>query len=80
MILIDGFFHADPHPGNVFFLPDNRIVFIDFGMVGRLSRDRRDELADLLAALSRRDERGVYDVLIEWTGNAQVDDSLYRCR
>ena len=74
MILIDGFFHADPHPGNVFFLPDNRIVFIDFGMVGRLSRDRRDELADLLAALSRRDERGVYDVLIEWTGNAQVDD------
>ena len=45
MILLDGFFHADPHPGNVFFLPENRIVFIDFGMVGRLSPARRDELA-----------------------------------
>ena len=38
MILIDGFFHADPHPGNVFYLPGNRIVIIDFGMVGRLRR------------------------------------------
>ena len=74
MILLDGLFHADPHPGNVFFLAENRIVFIDFGMVGRLSRDRRDQLADLLSALSRRDERGVYDVLIGWTGSAQVDD------
>ncbi len=37
MMLEDGFFHADPHPGNVFYLPDNRIAFIDFGMVGRLS-------------------------------------------
>ena len=32
MILIDGFFHADPHPGNVFYLPGNRIVIIDFGI------------------------------------------------
>lgn len=78
MILIDGFFHADPHPGNVFFLPDNRIVFIDFGMTGKLSHERRDELADLLAALSRRDERGVFDVLIEWTGNAMVDEDMLR--
>ena len=50
MILLDGFFHADPHPGNVFFLPDNRVVFVDFGMVGRLSPPRREELADLLMA------------------------------
>src|SRR5688572_7388218 len=42
MILLDGFFHADPHPGNVFYVPDNRIVIIDFGMVGRLSPQRRD--------------------------------------
>ena len=34
MILVDGFFHADPHPGNVFYLPGNRIVMIDCGMVG----------------------------------------------
>src|SRR5688572_12323339 len=37
MILIHGFFHADPHPGNVFYLADHRLVIIDFGMVGRLS-------------------------------------------
>src|SRR5688500_15999369 len=36
-ILIHGFFHADPHPGNVIYLPDHRMVIIDFGMVGRLS-------------------------------------------
>ena len=41
MILVDGLFHADPHPGNVFYLPGNRIVVIDFGMVGRLSPQRR---------------------------------------
>lgn len=37
MIIEDGVFHADPHPGNVFYLPRNRIAFIDFGMVARLS-------------------------------------------
>ena len=44
MIVEDGFFHADPHPGNVFYLPGNRLAFIDFGMVGRLSPRRREEL------------------------------------
>ena len=37
MVLEDGFFHADPHPGNVFYLPGNRVAFIDFGMAGHLS-------------------------------------------
>ena len=37
MILIDGLFHADPHPGNFFILPGERIAFIDFGMIGRVS-------------------------------------------
>jgi ubiquinone biosynthesis protein len=48
MILEDGFFHADPHPGNVFYLPGNRLAFIDFGMVGRLSDTRRDQLLSLM--------------------------------
>ena len=74
MILIDGYFHADPHPGNVFYLPDNRIAFIDFGMVGWLSSARRDQIVDLLAALSRRDAYGIADVLQEWTEGASVDD------
>jgi predicted unusual protein kinase regulating ubiquinone biosynthesis (AarF/ABC1/UbiB family) len=40
MILVDGFFQANPHPGNLMCLPDNRIALIDFGMVGRLSSAR----------------------------------------
>jgi ubiquinone biosynthesis protein len=75
MILRDGFFHADPHPGNVFYLPGNRLCIIDFGMTGRLSPNRRDQIVDLLAALSRRDERGMMEVLLDWTASADVDEA-----
>ena len=74
MILIDGFFHADPHPGNVYFLPGNRIAIVDFGMVGRLSPLRRNQVIDLLAGLARLDEAPMIDVLLEWAGDAYVDD------
>lgn len=67
MIVQDGFFHADPHPGNVFYLPDNRLAFIDFGMVGRLSPQRRDELLQLLLGLVQREPQAVADVLLDWT-------------
>lgn len=77
MILINGFFHADPHPGNVIFLPENRIAFIDFGMVGRLSHVRRDEIVDLLAALAERDERAMSEALIAWTGTTPVDEQRF---
>ena len=75
MILIDGFFHADPHPGNVFFLPGNRIVMIDFGMVGRLSPVRRRQVVDLLAGLARLEEEPMLDVLLDWAGDAYVDEA-----
>lgn len=74
MILIDGYFHADPHPGNVIYLPGNRIAFIDFGMVGRLPAPRRDEIVDLLAALAARDEQGLLAVLVEWSADDLVDE------
>lgn len=74
MILVDGFFHADPHPGNVFYLPGNRLCLIDFGMVGRLSNERRDQIVDLLGALARRDDEGMMSVLLDWTGDARVDE------
>lgn len=70
MIVEDGLFHADPHPGNVFYLPGNRLAFIDFGMVGRLSRRRRDELLRLLLGLVQRRPQPVADVLLEWTDSA----------
>ena len=74
MILIDGYFHADPHPGNVFYLEGNRIGMIDFGMVGRLTDQRRNQIVDLLYALERKDEEAMLGVLLEWTGDESVDE------
>ena len=74
MIVEDGLFHADPHPGNVFYLPDNRIAFIDFGMVGRLSVKRRGELLALLLGLVERNPQAVADVLLDWTGDGSGAD------
>jgi len=54
-IFVYGFFHADPHPGNVFVLPGNVICLLDFGMMGRLDRRGRESFADLVYAIGRRD-------------------------
>jgi ubiquinone biosynthesis protein len=75
MIVEDGFFHADPHPGNVFYLPGNRIAFIDFGMVGRLTEERRDQLIRLLLGLVEHEPARVADVLLDWTGDGAVDEN-----
>ena len=75
MILVDGFFHADPHPGNVLYLPGNRIALIDFGMVGRLSPVRRSQIVDLLAGLVRHDEEAMLEVLLDWRGEDAVDEA-----
>jgi ubiquinone biosynthesis protein len=74
MIVEDGFFHADPHPGNVFYLPGNRIAFIDFGMVGRLTEERRNQLILLLLGLVKHEPQRVADVMLDWTGDAAVDE------
>lgn len=74
MVLVDGFFHADPHPGNVFYLPDNRLAIIDCGMVGRLTPERRDEIADLLAAVVSKDVEVLRDILIVWADDIRVDE------
>jgi len=71
MIVEDGFFHADPHPGNVFYLGGNRLAFIDFGMVGRLSARRREELLQLLLGLVQHQPQDVADVLLDWTADQQ---------
>jgi ubiquinone biosynthesis protein len=51
-ILVDGFFHADPHPGNVFITEDDRIALIDLGMVGHISGSFQENLLRLLLAIS----------------------------
>jgi ubiquinone biosynthesis protein len=75
MILVDGFFHADPHPGNVMYLPGNRIALIDFGMVGRLSPVRRRQIVALLEGLARHDEGAMLEVLLDWRRDDIVDEA-----
>ena len=64
MVFKEGFFHADPHAGNMFILPDNRIAFIDFGMVGALRPREMDFLAHLSIGFARRDPIGLADSMI----------------
>jgi ubiquinone biosynthesis protein len=66
MIFEDGFFHADPHPGNIIILgtkDDPIIGMIDLGMVGRLSPEMRDKTIRLMVAAARNDSRAVADAL-----------------
>jgi ubiquinone biosynthesis protein len=59
-VLVDGFFHGDPHPGNIFVEPESgRITFLDFGLVGRLSQNQRMDLLDLINGLQLRDSSAV---------------------
>lgn len=74
MILEDGFFHADPHQGNVFYLPGNRIAFIDFGMVGRLNARHREQLTELLFGLVRQQPERAVEVLLDWGGRGVLDE------
>jgi ubiquinone biosynthesis protein len=73
MVLQDGFYHADPHAGNVMYLPENRIAFLDFGMVGHLSQVRREQIVDLLNGMVSKDVTEVTDVLLGWAGDANVN-------
>jgi ubiquinone biosynthesis protein len=66
-IMIDGVFHADPHPGNVMVLTDGRLGLLDFGSVGRLDASLRSALQRLLLALDRGDPLGASDALLEVT-------------
>jgi ubiquinone biosynthesis protein len=55
MIFTHGFFHADPHPGNLLIQPGHVVAYLDFGMTGRLDRATREALADVFLAVSERD-------------------------
>jgi len=57
-ILVDGFVHVDPHPGNLMAAPDGTLIFVDFGMMGTITKEDRANFADLTAALLTRDLDG----------------------
>lgn len=65
MLFDHGFFHGDLHPGNVLVLPGNVIGLLDFGMVGRLTRDMKDSIVSLLFALERGDYRTISRIFFD---------------
>lgn len=79
-IFVHGFFHADPHPGNVFILQDNIICFLDFGMMGRLSRQNREDFTDLVLYMVSRNERKITESVLKVTDHhGDIDrDALSR--
>jgi len=64
-ILVDGFYHADPHPGNVLVTPDGRLALLDLGMVAAVPDDFRDKLLRLLVALAEGKGDAVADISME---------------
>ena len=75
-IFMHGFFHADPHPGNLFALPDGRVAFIDFGRCGRLGETARRQVADLLVAIIDQDGVLATDILLDVSGGTAEIDTL----
>jgi len=66
-IFIHGFFHADPHPGNIFILPGNVVCFVDFGQMGRLSRQEREDMTNLIVHVVAGHEREMVSALLRVT-------------
>jgi ubiquinone biosynthesis protein len=73
MVLVHGFFHGDPHPGNVFILPENVICLLDYGMVGRLDTELQEYLIDILLAIVRRKVDEVISLLLF---SGEITDNL----
>jgi ubiquinone biosynthesis protein len=77
----DGFFHGDPHPGNILIMgtPEEPVIcFIDLGLVGRLSADMRDKVVDLMIAAAKQDGRGLADALYGiGTPTRRIDRARY---
>ncbi|WOO40177.1 ABC1 kinase family protein [Rubellicoccus peritrichatus] len=75
-IVIAGFFHADPHSGNLLITKDNRACFIDWGLAGQLTREMRYFLADLFAAIASNDPEKVVRVAMTMAiGKKRVDET-----
>ncbi|WP_434438928.1 ABC1 kinase family protein [Lentzea sp. E54] len=73
-VMLDGVFHADPHPGNVLLLTDGRLGLLDFGSVGRIDSALRSALQRLLLAIDRGDPAGLTDALLELTSRPEDID------
>lgn len=70
-ICIDGFFHADPHPGNLFYLSDGRVALLDCGMIGRLDPHTQEILLGLILAIVSFDARRCAELTLELAPSTQ---------
>ncbi|HQL87814.1 MAG TPA: AarF/ABC1/UbiB kinase family protein [Lentisphaeria bacterium] len=62
-----GFFHGDPHPGNMFVLPENRICYVDFGVMGRITQEERNDFANLLLEVMSDNNKAAVRTLLRLT-------------
>ena len=80
-VLVDGLFHADPHPGNVFITDDGRLALLDLGMVGRTSPDMQENLLKILIAVSHGHSEQAGDTIVEISERGeQADPARFRRR
>ncbi|HEY9797491.1 MAG TPA: AarF/ABC1/UbiB kinase family protein [Leptolyngbyaceae cyanobacterium] len=73
-LLNDGFFHADPHPGNIAVSPEGALIFYDFGMMGRIKSNVREQLMKTLFGIAQKDADQVVASLVELGALSPVDD------
>ncbi|MBE9223176.1 AarF/ABC1/UbiB kinase family protein [Cyanobacterium stanieri LEGE 03274] len=73
-LLNDGFFHADPHPGNLAVDPDGALIFYDFGMMGQLPANIKEKLLEMLFGVTEKNAERVVDSLVELGALAPMDD------
>lgn len=64
-ILMDGFFHADPHPGNILLTEDNAIILLDFGMVGQLTEEMKRQFGQIVIAMTKEDTEMLVEVIFD---------------
>ncbi|MEP0850958.1 AarF/ABC1/UbiB kinase family protein [Funiculus sociatus GB1-A4] len=73
-LLNDGFFHADPHPGNIAVSAEGSLIFYDFGMMGRIKSNIREQLMETLFGIAQKDADRVVTSLVELGALAPTDD------
>ncbi len=72
-IFQNGFFHADPHPGNIFVLHDGRLCYLDFGLTGGLIRRDLEVISDMLISIVERDEQRASRAVVRLAGSRDYD-------
>ncbi len=73
-LLNNGFFHADPHPGNIAVSPEGQLIFYDFGMMGRITSNLREKLMDTLFGIAQKDGTRVVQSLVDMGALAPTGD------